>query len=102
VLIAGGLAKGTDVTPLAREANVRLLLGIGEAGPVLAAAAGGRGRDVGTLEAAVELAAELAQPGDTVLLAPGCASFDQFESYAARGERFSELVSEIMEKERPG
>jgi UDP-N-acetylmuramoylalanine--D-glutamate ligase len=102
ILIAGGLAKGTDVSPLAREGNVRHLLGIGEAGPSLAVAAGERGHDVGTIEQAVAVAAELAEPGDTVLLAPGCASFDQFESYAARGERFSELVLEIMEEERSG
>jgi UDP-N-acetylmuramoylalanine--D-glutamate ligase len=102
VLIAGGLAKGTDVTPLALEPNVRYLLGIGEAGTELAQSAGSRGIDAGTLEQAVALAADLAQAGDTVLLAPGCASFDQFESYAARGDRFVQLVNEIMEKETAG
>jgi UDP-N-acetylmuramoylalanine--D-glutamate ligase len=102
ILIAGGLAKGTDVIPLAREGNVRHLLGIGEAGSVLASAAGGRGREVGTLERAVALAADLAEPGDTVLLAPGCASFDQFISYEERGDRFTELVEHMMEEERSG
>lgn len=92
VLIAGGLAKGLDVSPIAREPNVRHLLGIGEAGPGLVLAAGGRGHEAVTLERAVELAAELAEPGDTVLLAPGCASFDQFASYAERGDRFGALV----------
>jgi UDP-N-acetylmuramoylalanine--D-glutamate ligase len=101
ILIAGGLAKGMDVTPLAAEDNVRHLLGIGAAGPALASAAGVRGHDVGTLERAVATAADLAEPGDTVLLAPGCASFDQFESYAARGDRFSELVTDMMEEARP-
>ncbi|MGH8952261.1 MAG: UDP-N-acetylmuramoyl-L-alanine--D-glutamate ligase [Acidimicrobiia bacterium] len=95
VLIAGGLAKGMDVSPLAREPKVRLLLGIGAAGPDLVEVAGERGRLAETLERAVELAAELAIPGDTVLLAPGCASFDQFNSYAERGETFGRLVSEI-------
>lgn len=98
VLIAGGLAKGVDLTPLAREDNVRLLLGIGEAGPGLVAAAGDRGRLAGTLEIAVEAAASAAVPGDTVLLAPGCASFDQFSSYSARGDRFAELVTERLER----
>lgn len=102
VLIAGGLAKGTDVTPLSKQPNVRYLLGIGEAGSGLAAAAGERGRDVGTLDRAVQLAAELAEPGDTVLLAPGCASFDQFVSYAERGDRFVELVKKIMEEDPSG
>ena len=92
ILIAGGLAKGIDITPIAEEPNVRLLIGIGEAGPTLVAAAGERGRLAGTLEIAVEVAANAAEAGDTVLLAPGCASFDQFESYGARGDRFTELV----------
>lgn len=92
ILIAGGLAKGIDLTPIAAEPNVRMLVGIGEAGPELVEAAGERGRLAGTLEIAVEAAARAAMPGDTVLLAPGCASFDQFESYGARGDRFEELV----------
>ncbi|HEX6219910.1 MAG TPA: UDP-N-acetylmuramoyl-L-alanine--D-glutamate ligase [Acidimicrobiia bacterium] len=100
VLIAGGLAKGIDLTPLAREDNVKLILGIGEAGPGLVAAAGERGRLAGTLEVALVAAADAAVPGDTVLLAPGCASFDQFSSYTARGDRFAELVQEILETER--
>lgn len=100
VLIAGGLAKGIDLTPLAGEDNVKLILGIGEAGPGLVAAAGERGRLVGTLEIAVAAAADVARPGDTVLLAPGCASFDQFGSYGERGDRFAELVGERTGKPR--
>ncbi|MGB7859985.1 MAG: UDP-N-acetylmuramoyl-L-alanine--D-glutamate ligase [Acidimicrobiia bacterium] len=96
VLIAGGKSKGLDVAPIGREPNIRVLLGIGEAGNVIADAAGDRGRFAGTLELAVEMAAQVATPGDTVLLAPGCASFDQFESYGARGDRFVELVHERM------
>ncbi len=46
----------------------------------------------GTLEHAVELAAAAARPGDTVLLAPACSSFDQFRDYEQRGDRFKELV----------
>lgn len=94
VLIAGGLAKGIDLTPLADEENLKMLIGIGEAGPELVEAAGEIGRLAGTLEIAVEVAAGAAVPGDTVLLAPGCASFDQFDSYGARGDRFTELVLE--------
>lgn len=95
VLIAGGLAKGIDVRPLALEPNVRFVLGIGAAGSELVEAAGDRGRLAGTLEQAVAIAADLADAGDTVLLAPGCASFDQFNSYAERGDRFSHLAREI-------
>lgn len=96
ILIAGGLAKGTDPTPLTQEDNVRLVIGIGEAGPAIVDAADERGRLAGTLEVAVEMAAVAAEPGDTVLLAPGCASFDQFASYGERGDRFTELVTERM------
>jgi UDP-N-acetylmuramoylalanine--D-glutamate ligase len=96
ILIAGGLAKGIDLTPIAEEPNVRMLVGIGEAGPDLVEAAGDRGRLAGTMEIAVEAAAGAAVPGDTVLLAPGCASFDQFESYGARGDRFAELVRQRL------
>ena len=96
VLIAGGLAKGLDLTPLGSEPNVRFLLGIGEAGHTVADSAGVRGRNVETLEAAVAIAVAEAEEGDTVLLAPGCASFDQFDSYEARGDRFAALVLESI------
>lgn len=95
ILIAGGLAKGLDPTPLAEAPNVRLLIGIGRSGPDLVEAAAERGRLAGSLEAAVEVAAGAARSGDTVLLAPGCASFDQFDSYAARGDRFRDLVEGV-------
>lgn len=94
ILIAGGLAKGVDLTPLTEAGNVRMIIGIGEAGPALVEAAGEKGRLAGTLDIAVEVAANAATRGDTVLLAPGCASFDQFSSYVARGDRFTELVTE--------
>lgn len=99
ILIAGGLAKGTDVGVLAHEPNLRLVLGIGEAGSLIAGEAGGIGIDAGTLEEAVRIAAGKAGEGDTVLLAPGCASFDQFASYAERGDRFQELVKSLRTEE---
>ena len=49
----------------------------------------------GTIGRAVELAAERAKPGDIVLLAPACASFDQFENYEHRGRVFKELVAQL-------
>jgi UDP-N-acetylmuramoylalanine--D-glutamate ligase len=95
LLIAGGLAKGQDVSPLAAEPNVRLVIGIGEAGPTVVEAAGDRGVLAGDIDSAVETAARHARPGDTVLLAPACASFDQFGSYAERGDRFAALVAAL-------
>jgi len=50
---------------------------------------------VSTLEEAVAVAARVARAGDVVLLAPGCTSFDAFRDFAARGERFKELVKQL-------
>jgi UDP-N-acetylmuramoylalanine--D-glutamate ligase len=97
VLIAGGLAKGLEVGPLAEQPNVRCVVAIGESAPVLLGAAGDRGIAAGSMEEAVRIAASVARPGDVVLLAPGCASFDMFSSYAARGDAFAAAVSTIME-----
>ena len=49
----------------------------------------------GTIERAVEIASHAARPGDVVLLAPACASFDQFENYEHRGRVFKELVHQL-------
>ena len=51
-----------------------------------------RVESVGTLDAAVSRAIDIAQPGDVVLLSPACASLDQFRDYTERGRRFAELV----------
>ena len=92
VLIAGGRNKGLDLAPLATVESVRLILAIGEAAAELLEAAPGRTRVVDTMDDAVKAADEAAQPGDTVLLAPGCASFDMFDSYEHRGREFVRLV----------
>lgn len=98
ILIAGGLAKGAEVAEIAREPNLTAVLGIGEAGLEIVDAAGPLGTFVGTLANAVKKAAEIATPGDTVLLAPGCASFDQFVSYGERGDVFQGMVKRIIEE----
>jgi UDP-N-acetylmuramoylalanine--D-glutamate ligase len=98
VWIAGGLNKGLSFDPLATEigARVRLALTIGTAGPEIAALT--RASEVETIEAgwldrAVAIAHERARPGDVVLLAPACASWDQFSDYAERGDRFRALAT---------
>jgi UDP-N-acetylmuramoylalanine--D-glutamate ligase len=102
--IAGGKDKGLDYAELAAAplAGVRRALLIGAAAPRIAAALAGKVEleTVGTLEAAVARAAELARPGDVVLLSPACSSFDQFRSFEHRGERFRELVR-ALDEERP-
>jgi UDP-N-acetylmuramoylalanine--D-glutamate ligase len=98
-LIAGGRGKGQDFAPLAAGLgpNVRAVYLIGEAADELAAVAGDRGIRVGDLVSAVARAAAEADPGDVVLLSPACASFDQFENFAARGEEFKRLVQNLEE-----
>jgi UDP-N-acetylmuramoylalanine--D-glutamate ligase len=93
VLIAGGRNKGLDLSSLPRVPTVKHVIAIGEAGPQLAAAAGDTPlQEASTMEEAVALADHAATAGDTVLLAPGCASFDMYRSYAERGESFTEAV----------
>ena len=103
IAIAGGYDKKIDLAPLAQALSerARTVLLIGQTAAQLAellrsaAAARGAGPQVEiaqTLERAMERSAELAQPGDVVLLSPGHASWDQFESYEERGRRFAELA----------
>lgn len=107
VWIAGGLAKGADFDDLVRRAAPRLrgvvLLGrdravIGDAlarhapeVPVVDVVS----TDTGVMDEVVRAAAVLAAPGDTVLLAPACASMDLFRDYAARGDAFAEAVGRL-------
>ncbi|HET7044591.1 MAG TPA: UDP-N-acetylmuramoyl-L-alanine--D-glutamate ligase [Gaiellaceae bacterium] len=100
-LILGGSPKGESFDGLARDlagrGGVRALL-IGAASDELAAAleaAGVEHERAETLERAVTIAAARARPGETVLLSPACASFDQFENFEARGEEFRHLVQNL-------
>ena len=100
VLLAGGIDKGGGYDALAASAagKVRRALVFGEAsdaiGAALAAVAVPVER-VRTLEQAVARAAAVAGAGDTVLLAPACASFDMFADYAARGRAFRAAVEAL-------
>lgn len=99
VWIAGGLGKGLDFAELAEIARsrVRVALLIGEAAEALetALAQAIETRRCPTLDAAVAAAAEIAAAGDSVLLAPACASQDQFKDYRERGERFRQAVERL-------
>jgi UDP-N-acetylmuramoylalanine--D-glutamate ligase len=99
VWIAGGRNKGLDLSVLREPgARARAVVLYGEAAPALAAALGGQPRTCGRLEDAVRAAAALAAPGDTVLLAPACASFDQFSSFEARGLAFAQAARALGEQ----
>ncbi len=98
-IILGGKDKGSDYTvlkPLLRE-RVKRVYTIGAAAEKIESHIAGATEIVraGTLESAVRRATELAQPGDVVLLAPACASFDQFTGYEQRGRVFKELVAAL-------
>lgn len=93
VLIAGGRNKGLDLSAVPAVETVRSLVLMGESADELAEAAGDTPTTkVESMQEAVAVADKLAEPGDTVLLAPACASFDMFSSYGARGEAFAKAV----------
>ena len=98
-VILGGKDKGSDYSPLREPLSkkARLVLLIGAAADKIAAQLDGAAplKHAGTLERAVDFAFQKAQPGDTVLLAPACASFDQFENFEHRGRVFKELVAQL-------
>jgi UDP-N-acetylmuramoylalanine--D-glutamate ligase len=103
-LILGGKDKDSDYTvlrdPLRAKARAALLIGaaapkiakhLGDAVPIIQA---------GTLAAAIDQASRSAVPGDTVLLAPACSSFDQFDNFEHRGRVFKDLVNALGEEDR--
>jgi UDP-N-acetylmuramoylalanine--D-glutamate ligase len=99
VLIAGGLSKGQDLTPLAAASRgkLRAAVLIGAAAAELEGVLDGvcptvRAAD---MDDAVSQAAALARAGDTVLLSPACASQDMFRDYQERGELFARAALEL-------
>jgi UDP-N-acetylmuramoylalanine--D-glutamate ligase len=100
-IILGGKDKDSDYSvlrePLRAKARAALLIGaaapkiakhLGDSVPIIQA---------GTLAAAVDRASRSAAPGDTVLLAPACSSFDQFDNFEQRGRAFKDLVNALAE-----
>lgn len=101
-IILGGKDKDGDYRPLGRllRDRARGVLLIGAAANKIASQIG---HDVpcihcGTLDRAVAEASARAQPGEVVLLAPACASFDQFQNFEERGRKFKELVRQLEEQ----
>jgi len=97
VLLMGGRHKGEPYAELISDlqARVRTVVTFGEAGPDIAAALEDRiplERVDGGLKAAVARAASLAEPGDAILLAPACSSYDEFPNFERRGEAFTRLA----------
>jgi UDP-N-acetylmuramoylalanine--D-glutamate ligase len=107
VWVAGGRNKGLDFDELAAAGRDRLVGAVllGEAAEELAYALGKAGFEgpvvqAASMQEAVTLAFGIAEAGDTVLLAPACASFDMFSSYAERGEAFAAAVDRLASRDR--
>ena len=110
IWIAGGLAKGAEMQELVERCHSRIksAILIGTDAPKIEAAlrsgaphisisrVDGSLSGLQLMRRVVELAAEQAEEGDTVLLAPACASMDQFKNYAERGELFAQAVKEKL------
>ena len=99
LIILGGKDKGSDYTVLQKPLREKAILAL-----LIGAAADKIERQItgsvaieraGTIERAVEIASHATQPGDIVVLAPACASFDQFQNYEHRGRVFKELIRQL-------
>jgi UDP-N-acetylmuramoylalanine--D-glutamate ligase len=102
LVILGGKDKGGDFTllrePLRQRAKLALLIGAAAEKIESQIKGAVHVESIGTIEKAVLRAAEMAKPGDTVLLAPACASFDQFHNFEHRGRIFKQRVR-LLEEE---
>ncbi|MDO8587971.1 MAG: UDP-N-acetylmuramoyl-L-alanine--D-glutamate ligase [Armatimonadota bacterium] len=102
VVIAGGKDKGSDWVPFAEvvKRSVKELILIGVSAPLIESAVRDAGytriTNAASMDRAVEAARGLAEPGDAVLLAPGCASFDMFKGFEDRGRVFKSIVRQYQ------
>lgn len=100
IVILGGRTKGIPFDPLGPVVagnNVKKVIAIGETGPEIAKALQAAGYDKiikgeKTIDKIVKQAQDLAEAGDVVLLSPACTSFDMFDNYADRGDKFKQAV----------
>ena len=97
ILLLGGVNKGVDfglLIPHIKNSNIKTILAYGEASEQIKSALGDAVRlfKINDLNSAVKNAHSIAQPGDVVLLSPGCASFDQFKNFEDRGNFFKSTV----------
>lgn len=101
MLIAGGDAKGVDLSPIGALAD-RLagVVAIGASADEVVGIFQGRvpTRKAGSIEEAANTAFDLAPAGGSVLLAPACASWDMFHDYVERGDRFAAAARALMEE----
>ena len=101
ILILGGLNKGSDFAPLASlvKKQVKQVVVLGEAKDAIISALDeaeySAYTKVETFEDAVQVASNLAESGDVVLLSPACASWDMFKSYEERGDLFKQIVNSL-------
>ena len=101
VLLAGGRNKGIDLKPMSDGGEkVRSVVAIGEAADEIEAAFDGVAPVVRAddMNDAIAKCRDAAAPGDVVLLSPGCASFDAYENYTARGDHFVSIVHTLAAK----
>jgi UDP-N-acetylmuramoylalanine--D-glutamate ligase len=96
ILIAGGVGKNADFTPLVRavKEHTKVVVLIGESAPMLQKLFSGSTEThiAGSMEEAIAIADKLSEAGDSVLLSPACASFDMFKNFEHRGKVFTEVV----------
>lgn len=104
ILLAGGRDKGEEYTVLKELVleKVKALVLLGEAAKTIDLSIGSASVSlhVSSMEEAVNKAAEIANPGDIVLLAPACSSFDMFDNYCHRGDVFMEIVQNLPDKQK--
>ena len=102
ILLLGGQAKNQNFDKLFEKdmKNIKFFVVFGEDGEIIAKSLKNFTKKkcykiAKTFDAAFEVAKEIAQSGDIVLLSPACASFDEFKNFEERGERFCEKVKQI-------